>query len=125
MLGTAFARSVAAASPDLDPASGAAVAFLAAAVLDAAFALALAGFLAMHAGLVSRNATTIEAYEKRAAPGAPWPYHLGSRGANWAAVFGRAPARWFVPWYSAAEKEALLAGALAKVPGLTAVVGDV
>ena len=122
MLAASFARAVTSSSGD--PASGAAVAILVAAVLDAAFALALAGFMIMHRGLVSRNATTIEAYEKQAAPGAPWPYTLGTRSANWASVFGRHPARWFVPWYTRAEREVLLAGALAKVPGL-GVGGDV
>ena len=115
MLAVAFARSL--ASPPPSGEVGASVLLLAAAVLDAAFALALAGFLAMHAGLVSRNATTIEAYEKATAPGAPWPYDAGGRAANWASVFGRAPARWFVPWYGRGEREALLGAALAKRGG--------
>jgi len=80
-------------------------------VLDAAFALAVAGFIVLHAGLVARNVTTIEAYEKRRV--AAWPYDHGLAG-NLAAVFGRSPARWGVPSLSEAEKRALLEEALRK-----------
>lgn len=61
---------------------------LASSVLDAAFGLAVLGFLGMHAGLVSKNMTTIEAYEKASPlPGRPWPYSAGTGRDNWRAVF--------------------------------------
>lgn len=127
LAGVALARTLRA-----DPEAGGTITLLlATAVLDAAFGLAVLGFLGMHAGLVAKNMTTIEAYEKSPPPpGMPWPYSAGSRGANFRAVFApAAPApttqqqkgaggvrRWLSPRYNEEERRQLLAGALAKLP---------
>jgi len=111
LLGASFARSVRSSG---DAAGGGDILILAGTVVDAAFALSVAGFLVMHVGLISRNVTTIEAYEKARVAGR-WP-HDGGRAANWASVFGHAPARWFWPFLSKREKEAALADALRKRP---------
>jgi palmitoyltransferase ZDHHC2/15/20 len=118
MLVAAFVRAMRAGDaldPDGSSGGGASVPVIvfAGCVLDGAFALAVAGFLILHAGLVARNVTTIEAYEKRRV--AAWPYDFGL-GGNLAAVFGRSPARWGVPSLSAAERRALLEDALRKGP---------
>jgi palmitoyltransferase len=117
LLVAAFVRAMRAGDA-LDPdgtkgGAGVPIIIFAGCVLDGAFALAVAGFLIMHAGLVSRNVTTIEAYEKRRV--AVWPYDHGLAG-NLAAVFGRATARWGVPTLSASERRALLEDALRKGP---------
>lgn len=54
-------------------------------VLDVAFTLALAGFLAMHIRLIAMNCTTIEMFEKKRVP--LWPYDKGFA-RNAAEVFG-------------------------------------
>lgn len=56
------------------------------AIMDGAFAVALAGFLIMHFQLVSAGCTTIEMYEKDRIH--PWPYNKGLR-RNFEEVFGR------------------------------------
>ena len=124
LAGVALARTLRS-----DPEAGGTITLLlATAVLDAAFGLAVLGFLGMHAGLVAKNMTTIEAYEKSPPPpGMPWPYSLGSRGANFRAVFlggggggqgagGGGIWRWLSPRYSEEERRQLLAGALKKLP---------
>lgn len=78
-------------------------------VLMAAFALALLGFVGMHLRLLSKNLTTIEAYEK--APIKPWPYDLGWR-RNLQEVFGADWRRWFVPNHNPREKECLVSAYL-------------
>lgn len=79
-------------------------------VFTAAFTLALIGFLVMHGGLVARNMTTIEAYEKRKVE--PWPWRAGSWRENVAEVFGgdeRSPMwRKVVPWMDPAERTRLV-----------------
>ena len=114
LLVAAFVRAMkAGGGPDTDG-PGVPIIIFAGCVLDAAFGLAVAGFLVLHGGLVSRNVTTIEAYEKLCV--AVWPYDHGLAG-NLAAVFGRAPGRWGVPSLSAAERLALLEDALRKGGG--------
>lgn len=78
-------------------------------VFTAAFALALLGFVIMHARLVAANQSTIEAYEKR--PLSPWPYDRGARG-NYREVFGDDPWRWLVPIVPPEQRRRLLAGCL-------------
>jgi palmitoyltransferase len=114
LLVAAFVRAMkVGGGPDTDG-PGVPIIIFAGCVLDAAFALAVAGFIVLHAGLAARNMTTIEAYEKRCV--AVWPYDHGWAG-NLAAVFGRAPARWGVPSLSAGERRALLEEALRKGGG--------
>lgn len=55
-------------------------------ITSGAFALSLAGFLAMHGQLIAANCTTIEMYEKDRLH--PWPYNKGFR-RNFEEVFGR------------------------------------
>ena len=113
--GVALARTLR-TDPD---AGGTITLLLATAVLDAAFGLAVLGFLGMHSGLVAKNMTTIEAYEKsHPPPGTPWPYSLGTRTANFRAVFGQGGGlrRWLSPRYNDEERRQLLAAALAKLP---------
>ena len=66
-------------------------------VIDLAFAVSIFGFLVMHAGLVARNMTTIEAYEKNART--PWVYDRGIR-KNLTEVFGEAPWAWLLPLHA-------------------------
>jgi palmitoyltransferase ZDHHC2/15/20 len=64
---------------------------LVASVLSLAFAIALLLFAGMHAVLITRNQTTLEAgMDIRV-------YTLGSARANWEAVFGRHPVAWWLP----------------------------
>ena len=74
----------------------AAIAFFAF-VIDLAFAVSVFAFLVMHIGLVARNMTTIEAYEKHAR--SPWIWDKGLR-KNLAEVFGDAPWAWFLPLHA-------------------------
>ena len=74
----------------------AAIAFFAF-VIDLAFAVSVFAFMVMHIGLVSRNMTTIEAYEKHAR--SPWIWDKGLR-KNLAEVFGDAPWAWFLPLHA-------------------------
>lgn len=55
-------------------------------VINSAFAVSLAGFLIMHANMLSANCTTIEMYEKERIH--PWPYNKGMR-RNVEDVFGK------------------------------------
>ena len=55
-------------------------------IFDVAFAVALLGFLLLHARMVLRNCTTIEMFEKSRV--IPWPYDRGWR-RNFQEVFGR------------------------------------
>ena len=71
-----------------------AVAFMAF-IIDAALALALVGFIAMHVKLVLSNCTTIEAFEKGSV--VPWPFDRGSRYENFREVFGFDKRLWLVP----------------------------
>ena len=57
-------------------------------VIDAAFALAILGFLIMHGRMIARNMTTIEMYEKQRNAKGPWPYDKGAR-QNFVEVFGK------------------------------------
>lgn len=57
-------------------------------VIDAAFALAIVGFLIMHCRMIARNMTTIEMYEKRRNATGAWPFDRGARH-NFLEVFGR------------------------------------
>lgn len=57
-------------------------------VIDAAFALAIMGFLIMHCRMIARNMTTIEMYEKRRYATGPWPFDQGAK-QNFLEVFGR------------------------------------
>lgn len=57
-------------------------------VIDAAFALAIVGFLIMHCRMIARNMTTIEMYEKRRNATGAWPFDRGARH-NFIEVFGR------------------------------------
>lgn len=66
-------------------------------VLNLAFALSVLGFLIMHISLVSRNTTTIEAYEKKTSP--KWMYDLG-RKKNFEQVFGSQKLYWLLPRYA-------------------------
>ncbi|KXZ50012.1 hypothetical protein GPECTOR_18g166 [Gonium pectorale] len=75
-----------------------------------AFALSLAGFLAMHGQLIGANCTSIEMYEKDRLH--PWPYNKGFR-RNFEEVFGRNKLRWFLPFYTKEEKRILLESCLA------------
>jgi hypothetical protein len=92
------------------PDASLAVAFVALA-MDAAFAVALAAFVGMHANLVRAGCTTIEMYEKER-PGR-WPYERGSFAANWADVAGPWPAAAAAAVASGGE---LSAGASAAAP---------
>lgn len=120
VLGVSLAGVALARTLRSDPEAGGTITLLlATAVLDAAFGLAVLGFLGMHFGLVAKNMTTIEAYEKSPPPaGMPWPYSLGSRRANFRAVFGQGGGlwRWLSPRYNEEEKRQLLASALCKLP---------
>ncbi|GLC36180.1 hypothetical protein PLESTB_001371500 [Pleodorina starrii] len=78
-----------------------------------AFALSLAGFLAMHGQLIAANCTTIEMYEKDRLH--PWPYNKGFR-RNFEEVFGRNKLRWLLPMYGKDEKRQLLETCLGKGP---------
>uniref|UniRef100_A0A7S1X6Y1 S-acyltransferase n=1 Tax=Tetraselmis chuii TaxID=63592 RepID=A0A7S1X6Y1_9CHLO len=78
-------------------------------IIDLAFTVSLAAFVAMHWNMVSRNQTTIEMYEK--APLTPWPYDRGVMG-NWKEVLGREPLLWLLPFHRNAFKEELLRAAL-------------
>jgi palmitoyltransferase len=55
-------------------------------VISSAFAVSLAGFLIMHANMLSANCTTIEMYEKERIH--PWPYNKGLQ-RNFEDVFGK------------------------------------
>lgn len=57
-------------------------------VIDAAFALAIVGFLVMHCRMIARNMTTIEMYEKRRHSTGAWPFDRGAK-QNFLEVFGR------------------------------------
>ena len=57
-------------------------------VIDAAFALAIVGFLIMHCRMIIRNMTTIEMYEKRRNAAGAWPFDRGAKH-NFLEVFGR------------------------------------
>ena len=56
-------------------------------VLDAAFALAIIGFLVMHCRMIAKNLTTIEMYEKRRSATGHWPFDKGAK-QNYLEVFG-------------------------------------
>ena len=56
-------------------------------VLDAAFALAIVGFLIMHCRMIARNLTTIEMYEKRRNATGHWPFDKGAK-QNYLEVLG-------------------------------------
>ena len=56
-------------------------------VLDAAFALAIIGFLVMHCRMIAKNLTTIEMYEKRRSATRHWPFDKGAK-QNYLEVFG-------------------------------------
>lgn len=86
------------------------VALFLAFVVDVAFVLSVAGFLAIHARLLTRNMTTIEHFEKDL-PASGWPFDRGWRG-NVTHVFGRGWGRWWVPGYTQREVEGLLGGVL-------------
>ncbi|KAG2432570.1 hypothetical protein HXX76_008914 [Chlamydomonas incerta] len=79
-----------------------------------AFALSLAGFLAMHGQLLGANCTTIEMYEKDRLH--PWPYNKGFR-RNFEEVFGRNKWRWLLPVHTKEEKRLLLDSCLGKALG--------
>lgn len=79
-------------------------------ITSGAFALSLAGFLAMHGQLIAANCTTIEMYEKDRLH--PWPYNKGFR-RNFEEVFGRNKLRWFLPLHSKEDKRAMLDSCLA------------
>lgn len=66
-------------------------------VLNVAFALSLLGFLILHATLISSNATTIEAQEKKNTT--RWRYDLGMR-QNFEQVFGTSKLFWLIPAYT-------------------------
>lgn len=57
-------------------------------VIDAAFALAIVGFLIMHCRMIARNMTTIEMYEKRRNATGPWQFDRGAK-QNFLEVFGK------------------------------------
>ena len=57
-------------------------------VIDAAFALAIVGFLIMHCRMIAKNLTTIEMYEKRRSSTGPWIFDKGAK-QNFVEVFGR------------------------------------
>ncbi len=76
-------------------------------IFTAAFTLALIGFLVMHSGLMVRNMTTIEAYEKRKVE--PWPWDVGSAKGNLAAA-----------WFGGPEKVGRTAWWRAVLPGVDA-----
>lgn len=57
-------------------------------VIDAAFALAILGFLIMHGRMIARNMTTIEMYEKQRNAKGPWPFDKGAK-QNFVEVFGK------------------------------------
>lgn len=57
-------------------------------VIDAAFALAIVGFLIMHCRMIARNMTTIEMYEKRRSATGPWQFDRGAK-QNFLEVFGK------------------------------------
>ena len=57
-------------------------------VIDAAFALAIVGFLIMHCRMITKNMTTIEMYEKRRNGTGPWPFDKGAKH-NFLEVFGK------------------------------------
>jgi len=76
-------------------------------IFTAAFTLALIGFLVMHCGLMMRNMTTIEAYEKRKVE--PWPWDVGSAKGNLTAA-----------WFGGPEKVGRTAWWRAVLPGVDA-----
>lgn len=78
-------------------------------VVDVAFVLSLTGFLLIHLRLLTRNMTTIEHFEKVIPE--QWPFDRGAR-RNLQEVFGRVPARWFVPGYTRQEVVMLCRGVL-------------
>ena len=57
-------------------------------VIDAAFALAIMGFLIMHCRMIAKNLTTIEMYEKRRSSTGPWVFDKGAK-QNFVEVFGK------------------------------------
>ena len=57
-------------------------------VIDAAFALAIVGFLVMHCRMIAKNLTTIEMYEKRRGTSGPWIFDRGPK-QNFLEIFGR------------------------------------
>ena len=57
-------------------------------VIDAAFALAIVGFLIMHCRMIAKNMTTIEMYEKRRSATGPWQFDRGAK-QNFLEVFGK------------------------------------
>ena len=57
-------------------------------VIDAAFALAIVGFLVMHCRMIAKNLTTIEMYEKRRGTSGPWLFDKGPK-QNFLEIFGR------------------------------------
>ncbi|KAL3147976.1 hypothetical protein ABBQ38_014271 [Trebouxia sp. C0009 RCD-2024] len=99
---------------DLEPSAKPAILFLAF-VIDAAFALAIVGFLVMHCRMIARNMTTIEMYEKRRHSTGAWPFDRGAKH-NFLEVFGRSRLRWFVPAYTKEEVRELLSNSLNSRP---------
>nr|GMC80314.1 probable protein S-acyltransferase 14 [Ipomoea batatas] len=89
---------------DITGSAGALATTFLAFVLNLAFALSVLGFLIMHVSLVSRNTTTIEAYEKMTP--ARWRYDLG-RKRNFEQVFGMDRQYWFIPAYSEEDLRSL------------------
>lgn len=79
-------------------------------VMAIAFTMAMAGFLIMHAQLLSANCSTIEMYEKARIQ--PWPYNRGLR-RNLEEVFGKDRWRWALPISSREDRRAMLDAVLA------------
>lgn len=74
-------------------------------ILDLAFAISILGFLVMHLGLIFKNMTTIEMYEKVRT--LPWRYDQGIR-KNFEEVFGRNKLYWFIPLYTREDRSRLV-----------------
>lgn len=109
ILARAFIAFIKAPSPDANV--GRPIALFVSFVVDVAFVLSLAGFLAIHVRLLTRNMTTIEHFEKDIPD--VWPFDRGWR-RNLQEVFGSSalPGRWFVPGYTRQEVVVLLRGVL-------------
>eukprot|EP00894_Picocystis_sp_ML_P004894 jgi/Pico_ML_1/55411/g1099.t1 len=103
MLVPKFVRSLSGTVQEEDPTEIALVLFVF--VLDAAFAISILGFLVMHVGLVAKNITTIEMYEKIRT--IPWRYDKGKK-KNFQEVFGRKKRYWMLPLYDREDKEKLV-----------------
>lgn len=103
MLVPKFVRSLSGTVEEEDPVEIALVLFVF--ILDVAFAISILGFLVMHVGLVVKNITTIEMYEKIRTT--PWRYDKGKR-KNFEEVFGRKKWYWMLPLYDREDKAKLV-----------------